>query len=184
MLTDEARYQAMEAKLLQEKQSLLLKAGACRDGLERMRANTQASFSYLRYARDHFLVGDAKRKREIAHALAVEYVFYGREKRLEIALKPLLTEVVQYAEEVAIAQENAASASISTKKGAKKALKQPAFEPQGISSGSSKLGKKNLPVLSGRRHETLFEPNLPSYPRLELLEALRGDAFPDVLRLA
>jgi len=171
MLTDEARYQAMEAKLLQEKQSLLLKAGACRDELERMRANTQASFSYLRYARDHFLVGDARRKREIAHALAVEYVFYGREKRLEIALKPLLTEVVQYAEEVAIARENAAFSIISTKKDAKKALKQPVFEPQVFGSGSSKLSEKSVPVLFGRNNETEVEPSII------LLDLLRAGLF-------
>ncbi len=191
LLTDQDRYQATEAKLAKEKRDLLLKSGACRDELGRMRANAQASFRYLGYARDNFLVGDPKRRREIAKALAVEYVFYGREKRLEIALKPLLVEVVRYADRVgdALAQpaptcpetapkqpRTAAEKlrdlerilpAVSDKMGSEWAV----FEPQLIGSGSSEMGGKRVPVLSGRSNETRIEPS-PI-----LLDLLRSDCF-------
>ena len=109
LLTDEARYQAMEADIAKQKRKLLLKIGACRDEMEQMRANAQASFQYLQYAKENFLAGDPKRKREIAKALAVEYMFYGREKKIDIALKPLLVEVVRYVDEVALTYSGVAA---------------------------------------------------------------------------
>ncbi len=205
LLTDEDRYRETEAKLAKEKQDLLMKTGACRDELGRMRANAEASIRYLRYARDRFLVGDVRRRREIAKALALEYVFFGREKRVEIALKPLLVEVVRYADGVgdALSQPLRAHSScsqsspngpgaqpsaespqeaecISTGEGAKTALIWEAFEPRKIGSVSSKIGVKTVPVLSGRRHKTSFEPNSQVEPRPELLDALRDGVFPDI----
>ena len=195
LMTDEGRYQAMEAKLAKEKQDLLLKAGACRDELGRMRANAEAGFRYLRSARNSFLVGDVRRRREIAKVLADEYVFFGREKRVEITLKPLLAEVVRYAERVGDALSPLAGSEAlqeateptqdmacpKSEAGAKIPLKLAVFEPRKVGSGGGKSAEKMGAVLSGRRDETAFEPNLPLDPRAELMAALRDTVFPDVL---
>jgi len=212
LLTDEERYRAAEAKLAKEKQDLLLKAGACRDELGQMRANAQASFGYVRYARDGFLVGDARRRREIAKALALEYVFFGRERRVEIAVKPLLVEVVRYADGVGDAlslpplplpPDTEADARVSaaerlqgleripavdsptpTGDEGKTTLKLRSFEPRIIGSGSRKSGTKMGAVLSGRGHETSFEPKIQLELTPKLMEALRGDIFPDITSCA
>lgn len=188
LLTDEDRYRATEAKLAKEKQDLLLKAGACRDELGRMRANAEAGFRYLRYARNSFLVGDARRRREIAKVLAEEYVFFGREKRVEIKLKPLLVEVVRYAERVGdtlsrppqdggevlqeATQPTLDTACPKSDARAKIPLKLVVFEPQKVGSGGGKCAEKMGAVLSGRGHETLFEPSST------LLNLLRAEPFP------
>jgi len=193
LLTDEGQYKAMEAKLAREKRNLLLKTGACRDELERMRANAEAGFRYAEYARQRFLVGDAKRKREIAKVLAAEYTFFGPERRIEIAVKPLLCEVVRYAQSVEQglraeeppddrpAGNNLMKNAPAEKKPAKSGSELRTFEPQKVGPGSFELGQKVGGVLCGRTAETVLGICCVQAPSLALLEALRGEFFPEIL---
>lgn len=192
LMTEEAQYQAAQAKLAKEKQALLLKAGACRDEMGRMRANARAGFGFVRQARDHFLVGDARRRREIAKVLALEYAFYGPERRIEIAVRPLLREAVRYADAVGDALARPAPtgpltlpAPSTDQRPSKNALIGARFEPTVTGSGSRIEAGKMVRVLSGRGDETAFELPFSTLAGVEmrtcLLAALKGKVFPDIL---
>ena len=65
-----------------------------------MRANAVAAANYVVFARDHFMASSGQRKREIAHALGTRYLFFGKEKRIEVIVDPLLVDLVRYANDI------------------------------------------------------------------------------------
>ena len=151
LMRDAELYQEKEAQLTQEKNALLLETERVRQELEHMRSNAMAASNYVVFARDHFMMAPAKRKREIAHALGIKYVFYGKEKEIELEIDPLLLELVRYA----------------------KALK-PSFEV--AKSGSDKEKKPAFAgfIPSGGAQGSLFEVSTT------LLELLRKSYFPNL----
>lgn len=73
--------------------------------LDKMRANAMAASNYVVFARDNFMLAKDERKREIAHSLGFTYKFYGREKKIEVEVHPLLVEVVGFAKHLEKALE-------------------------------------------------------------------------------
>ena len=99
LMKDRKLYQEKETELTTKRNELLVNANSARNELETMRANAMAASNYIVFARDNFMVADDERKREIAHALGVKYTFYGREKKIEVDIDPLLIETVKFSEE-------------------------------------------------------------------------------------
>ena len=151
VMRDPVAYKAKEDKLVAERNRLVIAVERCRTDLERMRANAMAASNYIIFARDNFMVGSDERKREIAHALGTQYVFYGREKRIELEVHPLLLELVKFANLIKSSLEPTKSGSTKEKPGD--------FSP-GLSSGGPGTRKLSIPK--------------------QLLELLRTAYFPDL----
>ena len=115
-MRDAALYQEKEAQLTQEKNALLFETERIRQELEHMRSNAIAASNYVVFARDNFMAAPDKRKREIAHALGIKYIFYGKEKEIELEIDPLLLELVRYAKALKTPLEAAKSGSDKEKK--------------------------------------------------------------------
>ena len=97
LITDEALYKEKDAQLMDDCNQLRRGIEQTRSQVEQMRMTAKASLNYLQYARDHFLVAEPTRKREIASVLASEYVLRGAE--LSVTIHPLLAEFVKFVEE-------------------------------------------------------------------------------------
>lgn len=93
---DENRYKAQRAKIIDRRDKLTIEAAKAHAELERARANAIAAGNFIKFARTEFMIALPERKREIAHALGFTYTFYGREKKLEIEVHPILVEVVKF----------------------------------------------------------------------------------------
>ena len=100
-----------------------------------MRANAMAASNYVVFARDNFMVCSDERKREIAHALGTQYVFFGREKRITLEVDPLLVELVKFANQLRPSLELAKTCSTKEKPGE--------FSP-GLSYGGPETRKLEL----------------------------------------
>lgn len=100
MMRDEKMYKDKEATLVKQRNDLLTKGKDCRDELDKMRANAMAASNYSVFARDNFMLAKDERKREIAHSLGFTYKLYGREKKIEVEVHPLLMEVVSFAKQL------------------------------------------------------------------------------------
>jgi site-specific DNA recombinase len=185
LLTDEVRYRAMEVELNGKKNSLLLETAKLRQELETMRGNAVAACHYLKFARDCFQVADVVKKREIAHALCLGYKLYGKEKRLEAEVHPLLPEVVRFARNINHFEPNSGrfQGSVLTpvspgqpdggiKIHPRINVRKVTFEPGRTGSRSGKMTTSGVPVLSGRSQRTTVEPTLP------LIDLLRSSEFP------
>ena len=98
MVTDEAQFNQLKETLESERRQLILEMEGDGENLTRMRATVTAAFHYLKFARSCFLNAPSEQKREIAHALATEYRFFGEDRKMEIVLHPLLKEVVHLTE--------------------------------------------------------------------------------------
>lgn len=202
LMTDKDRYKRMEAELQKERERLVLETARCRDELDAMWAAARHSCHFLRFARSRFLVSEAAQKREIARALATEYVLFGPERRIEIRLHPLLEEVVRFANtlerkdglEMKVGQETektwnrAEEETLSQdtqglkieENGMEKEPIRHRFEPVIVGSGSRLSGQKLSLVSSGRTHDTDVDMN-PDMKRelpARLLELLRTTYFP------
>lgn len=149
LIQDEEIYQRKEAEIKKERGMSLEEGDRLRSELERMRANAVAAANYLSFARDAFAVANDELKRELAHALGVKYVFYGREKVIALELNPLLVETVKYVRQI------------------KRSL-----EPTKVRSGTTELGSRKPAVSFGGPSAKLFE--LP----FNLRETLRKNSFP------
>ena len=68
--------------------------------MERIRANAIAATDYVTFARDNFGASNDVQKLEIAHALGVKYVFYGRGKKIALELHSLMIETVKFVKEL------------------------------------------------------------------------------------
>ena len=97
LMRDEKLYKTKEEEITSKKNDLVVEVEKCRRELETMRANAMSSSNYVVFARDNFMVGGMERKREIAHALGVKYLFYGKEKEIDVEVHPLLLELVNFA---------------------------------------------------------------------------------------
>ena len=161
LMTDEARYKEMETTLQNERSKLVMAVAECQSEFEKMRANAIHCCNYIKYARAQFQVSDLARKREIAHALGIKYLFYGKEKKITVQLHPLLVEMVKFADEISLALSQEGR---TTDFGA--------FELQERGSESIQSDTLRDPVLDGRTERTIFE--VPS----TLLELLRSTCFP------
>jgi hypothetical protein len=152
LMTDPVRYQTREKELTAERNRLLLEADRSRNELEHCRQNARSAASYICYARDQFMIGDLRKKREIAHALGIEYVFYGKERLMKVKVNPILLEVVKFAHE-----------------------KIGSLELPEIGSGSGQEGTKLAQCFVGGPAEAIID--LPE----TLLLALREPLFPNLL---
>lgn len=101
LMRDEQLYREKEVELTKERNNLVAEVEKMRNELERMRANAMAASNFVVFARDNFKIASEERKREIAHALGIRYVFYGKEKEIELEIHPLLVEIVTFAREAA-----------------------------------------------------------------------------------
>ncbi len=99
LMRDENRYKAMEAEIMKEKNNLIVQAEKAQAELAKARANAIAAGNFIKFARTEFMIAEPERKREIAHSLSFKYLFYGHEKKLEIEVHPILTEVVKFIKE-------------------------------------------------------------------------------------
>jgi DNA invertase Pin-like site-specific DNA recombinase len=115
MMRDETLYKEKEVELTTERNNLVINTEKARNELEKMRANAMAASNYIVFARDNFMVASDERKREIAHALGIKYVFFGRDKKIELEINPLLIETVKFAKEIQKALELAKSGSTKEK---------------------------------------------------------------------
>ena len=68
--------------------------------MEQIRANAIAATDYVTFARDNFGASNDVQKLEIAHALGVKYVFYGRCKKSALELHSLMIETVKFVKEL------------------------------------------------------------------------------------
>ena len=115
MMSDEATYKTKENELTTQRDALVTEVEKCRSELDRMRANAIGSANYVSYAKQNFLTADDKHKREIAHALGTNYVFYGKEKKIALEIHPLLEELVKYTKEMAKGLEPALTGCVNKK---------------------------------------------------------------------
>jgi site-specific DNA recombinase len=189
LLTDEVRYRSMEAELNAKKNNLLLETAKLRQELETMRGNAVAACHYLKFAQGCFQVSDAVKKREIAHALCLGYKLYGKEKRLEAEVHPLLREVVRFARDInhfapapgffpgsmptpVSSPQPSPASNGGIKIHPRINVRKVTFEPGRIGSRSGKITNSRVPVLSGRSERSTVEPTLP------LINLLRSSEFP------
>lgn len=152
LMTDPARYKKREKELNAERIAIVQETERSRDEMEHCRQNARRATQYACYAHNDFMIGDMRKKREIAHAVGLEYLFYGRERRMEVKVRRLLEEVVKFA------QQKIAS-----------------FEVTNSGFGSRKSGTFLTLCSTGRTSEAVLE--LPE----SLLSALREPLLPDVL---
>ena len=151
LMRDERLYKEKESALTHERNTLLFETERIRQELEHMRSNAMAASNYIVFARENFMAAPDKRKREIAHALGINYIFCGKEKEIELEIHPLLLELVRYA----------------------KALK-PSFEVAKSGYDKQKEPAKVGSVPSGGPKGTLLE--VPE----RLWELLKMSSFPDL----
>jgi DNA invertase Pin-like site-specific DNA recombinase len=96
LLTDSDRYRDMEKTALAEKQRLRLALDEQAEESERMLQNLARAVDYIKTGPERFVKAKPERKRTIAQALG-EFSFYGKEKRIDVEIRPILREVVSFA---------------------------------------------------------------------------------------
>lgn len=104
-----------------------------RHEVEHLRSATTAGLNFVQHALTSFLVAEPGRKKDIALALASEYVLRGNE--LTVSIHPLLAELVRFIEEC-----------------------RPKLEPRISSSRSHDAAFFSTSIRVGRDTETLIEP--------------------------
>jgi DNA invertase Pin-like site-specific DNA recombinase len=87
---DDALFQAKQQELQARVGGLRLEVGRTQERLDRTRRTVEDALVFRQRAREQFLVGDAQKRREIARALAVRYVYDSRSGEVFIELNPLL----------------------------------------------------------------------------------------------
>lgn len=182
LMTDPARYQKREGELTAQKNKLAQEAQQSRRAWEQMRQNAQRATQYVCLARSHFLVAEAARKRAIAKALGTEYLFFGREKRLQIVPDPLLVEMARLARVSPTGKHGKPGRA-----SGKTDLDVKPFEMAFTGSGSTKKAAAKAAFSPGGPEETLIEmepgeirepDEMPVLLSPALLHALRQSRFP------
>lgn len=97
LLESEERYLEHLAALKAERERFTVRAEGTRLTLDEARESAHNTARFILRAKKAFLDSDEKTKREIVMALATGYKFYGREKKIELTLDPLLDGMVRFA---------------------------------------------------------------------------------------
>lgn len=97
LIESEERYLEHLAALKAERERFTVRAQGTRLTLDEARESAHNTARFILRAKKAFLTSDEKTKREIVLALASDYKFYGREKKIELTLDPLLDGMVRFA---------------------------------------------------------------------------------------
>lgn len=167
LLTDRARYRELQLKERNAISTASFALERARNEASLMRTNAERASRFLANAREAFASNQFTSKRAIIAALATRLTFYGIEKRIDIDVHPLLSQMVRHATSL-----------------------KPPFEPPVSGFRSTIKPPLAKAVLSGRPNSDGIEPirnqeskdGCPEAPGLpqSLLDALMGDLFPDV----
>lgn len=156
LLADAARYQELVKIEVEKKNAILLERSRSKTQLDHMRANVLAVQDYLIWSLKAFDQKTPDVKKQIVSALG-DITFFGREKRLEFKIRPVLDEVVRFSRGI----------------GGRLALMD-------IGSGSTKEPAVLRSVLYGGPDSSMIEPLHISQC---LIDALEGPLFPTVSHL-
>ena len=107
MIDDEEEYNQHMKALKREKEQAQILATTSDLSIEEAGQSAENAARFIHHARKGFLEGTVDMKREIVGALATGYKFYGREKRLEIDLNPLLAALVRYTHSIELGSNTA-----------------------------------------------------------------------------
>ena len=99
LVTDPERYRELLAKETREKNELLKSMTDGKEKWQRARENVRAIADYFSIDFDAFRLKPSDDKRGIVNALG-EIKFYGREKLVEVILRPVLAEFVRFSESI------------------------------------------------------------------------------------
>ena len=164
LMTDRRRYAELDERETKTLGELALAIESARAELGRMRENARRARDFAAFSKESFLLAAPERRRAIAKALGVSYLFFGREKRLEIDADPLLLEFACFAHSV-----------------------WPPLEPRRRRSKNRKQAPREETLVSGGPPANVLEPlhegercagaaELPA----PLVEALKGPLFADL----
>lgn len=148
LLTDRVRYQELEKKAKTERVKLELSREEGRAEAEIVLVNLANTVRYIRGCSRRFPSASPHQKRVIAQTLG-SYRFFGREKRIEVEVRPALREILSFT-----------------------AANSFGLEPEISGSASAKQVASLKPLVAGRSQPTRLE--LPG----ALLDALAHDILP------
>jgi site-specific DNA recombinase len=97
LLESEERYSQHLITLKAEREKWTIRSAGTRLTLEEAKESVHNTARFVVRAAQEFNLGNDAAQRETASALATEYRFYGREKRIELVLNPLLDGFVTFA---------------------------------------------------------------------------------------
>ena len=110
LITDPARYKELESDLVTKKQEALLALAGPSDAYTQALQNLNHAVAYLKTGHLRFLSAPPERKRPIIQGLG-SFHFFGREKRIELTIRPLLREIVDFAKETGRSLEHSKTGS-------------------------------------------------------------------------
>jgi hypothetical protein len=97
LLTDKARFKTKQRELTSERDRLLSAVERTDRSAEIIKNNARAVSKYVVFARARFLKCPPAQQRAIALMLTNTYLFFGRDKRIEIDIAPILQKIVSFA---------------------------------------------------------------------------------------
>jgi len=150
IVTDRARFRELEERELLRKAEIVKEIERIRTESERITLNLKRSEEFLSRAREEFHDTKDWRVKEIARALATDYQFDGRQKKIDIEVHPILSHMVSYVRKIE------------------------RLEPTNAGSQSMKKPTSEKLVFSGGRERCELEPDAT------LLNALKAELFPDM----
>lgn len=115
LVTDPKRYKELEKDLLCKQGSAVLDQQDCDDHFEALSRNLDRAIEFLKTGFQRFAFASPERQGPIVKALG-SFVFFGREKKIEVEVRPILRELVSFAKEVANSLEGACNGSQSKNK--------------------------------------------------------------------
>jgi site-specific DNA recombinase len=174
LFDDDQEYLARKAELQAEINRLKLEVEASEEEFERITETAENAFHFAAHAREQFLLGDIKRKREVARALGLNYTF--SEGTVSIDLHPALAAIytIKQSEEYR---------EMTDRTGGNMAC----IEPQEIGSESKKDGSFEPSVSPGWPSGTLyqtFKAVEEYFPRLSWMQEMRQQPVSFPLRKA
>jgi site-specific DNA recombinase len=165
LFDNDQEYLARKAELQAEINRMKLEVEASQEEFERITETAENAFHFAAHAREQFLLGDIRRKREVARALGLKYTF--SEGTVSIDLHPALAAIytIKQSEEYR---------EMTDKTGGNMAC----IEPQEIGSESKKDGSFEPSVSLGWPKGTLYQTfkDAPFFPWLEWMPEKQGSS--------
>ena len=175
LFDSDEEYLQRKATLQGEVNARKLEVAKSAEEFARITETAENAFHFASSAHAGFLIGDVRRKSEIARALGISYAF--REGAVTITMHPALAAVYRFGEEV---QRETRSATLLLPQ------KTQRIEPLkiGFQSKQKPTYKKSVPL--GWPGDTLYQTfkGLPSFPRLTWMKTQESAPTPLSLRRA